>query len=118
MSLEVWVEGVEWFLLANSLVSASLYARLHSAKWEGTIVLDMHCFSNMVEHRENLANWVGLFDSAMVMMKEMVVVTSLKREVDFATLYYIVEHDIVEAGKKKMDRGTYLIVTAAINGID
>ena len=51
-------------------------------------------------------------------MKEMVVVTNLRREVDFATLYYISEHDIAEAGKKKMDRRTYLIVTAAIDGVD
>ena len=54
----------------------------------------------------------------MVMMKEMVVVTSLRREFDFATLYYIVEHDIARAVKKKMDRGTYLIVAAAIDGAD
>ena len=54
----------------------------------------------------------------MEMMKEMVVVTNLRREVDFATLYYITEHDIVKAGKKKMDRGTYLIVATAINGVD
>jgi len=54
----------------------------------------------------------------MVMMKKMVVVTSLKREVDFRTLYYIVEHDIVKARKKKMNRGTYLIVTATIDGTD
>ena len=38
------------------------------------------------------------------MMKGMVVVTNLRREVDFATLYYIVEHDIVEVGKKKSYR--------------
>jgi len=38
-----------------------------------------------------------------MVMKEMVVVTSLKREVDFATLYYIVEHDIVGSGKKNME---------------
>jgi len=68
-----------------------------------------------VEHRENLANWLGLFDLAMVMMKEMVIVTNLRREVDFATLYYIAEHDIVEAEKKKLDQGTYLIVTTAID---
>jgi len=54
----------------------------------------------------------------MVIMKEMVVVTSLKRKVDFATLYYIAKHDIVEARKKKMDRGTYLIVVAAIDDVD
>ena len=54
----------------------------------------------------------------MEMMKEMVVVTNLRREVDFSTLYYITEHDIVEDGKKKMDQGTYLIVVAAIDGVD
>ena len=65
-----------------------------------------------------MVNWVDLFGLAMVMMKEMVVVTNLRREVDFATLYYIAEHDIVEAGKKKLDRGTCLIVAAAIDGAD
>jgi len=54
----------------------------------------------------------------MVIMKEMVAVTNSKREVDFSTLYYIVEHDIVEADKKTLDLGTYLIVTAAIDGVD
>lgn len=47
---------MEWFLLVDSLVFVSLSARLDSAKWEGTIVLDMHCFASMVECRENLAN--------------------------------------------------------------
>ena len=79
---------------------------------------DIHYFANMVGYRENLANWVGLLDSAMEMMKEMIVVTNSRREVDFATLYYIVEHDIVEAEKKKMGLRTYLIVTAAIDGAD
>ena len=81
-------------------------------------MLDTHCFSSMMEHRENLANYIGLLDSIMVMMKEMVVVTNLRRDVDFATLYHIVEHDIVEDGKKKMDRGTYMIVAVAIDGGD
>ena len=53
-----------------------------------------------------------------MVMKEMVVVTNLRREVDFATLYYIVENDIVEAEKKKLDRGKYLVVVASINGAD
>jgi len=53
-----------------------------------------------------------------MVMKEMVVVTNLKREADFATLYYIAKHDIVEAGKKKMNRRTYLVVVAAIDGAD
>ena len=81
-------------------------------------MLDMHCFANMLGYRENLANWVGLLDLAMEMMKEMIVVTNSGREVDFATLYYIVEHDIAEAGKKKMDQRTYLVVEATINGAD
>ena len=54
----------------------------------------------------------------MVMMKEMVIVTNSTREVDFVALCYIVEHDIVEAEKKKLDLGTYLIVAAAIDSID
>ena len=81
-------------------------------------MLDIHYFANMVGYRENLANWVGLLDSAMEMMKEMAAVTNSGREVDFATLYYIAEHDIVEAEKKKLDRGKYLIVVAAIDGVD
>ena len=56
MELAAWVEGEEWFQLVDSSVFASFTARLDSAKWEGTIVLDMHCFANMVESRENLAN--------------------------------------------------------------
>jgi len=72
----------------------------------------------MVQYRENLANWVDLFDLAMVMMKEMVDVTNSRREVDFSTLYYIVEDAIVEAVKKKLDLGTYLIVAVAIDDID
>ena len=79
-------------------------------------MLDIHCFTNMVEYRENLANWVDLFGLAMAMMKEMVVVTNSRREVDFATLYYIVEHDIVEAEKKKLGLKTFLIVEIAIDG--
>jgi len=51
-------------------------------------------------------------------MKEMVVGTILKREVDFATLYYIAEHDIAKAGKKQMDQRTYLVVKAAIDDAD
>lgn len=50
-----------------------------------------------------------------MVMKERVVVTSLKTEADFATLYYIVEHDIAEARKKKMDWKTYLVVVASID---
>jgi len=72
----------------------------------------------MVEYRKNLANWVDLFGLAMVMMKEMVVVTTLRREVDFSTLCYIVEHDIMEAEKKKLDLGTYLIFAVAIDNFD
>lgn len=78
----------------------------------------MHCFANMVGYRENLANWVGLLDSAMEMMKEMIDVTNSRRKVDFATLYYIVEHDIVEPEKKKLGLKKYLIVAASIDGTD
>ena len=81
-------------------------------------MLDRQFLANMVEYRENLANWVDLFGLAMVMMKEMVVVTNLRREVDFSTLYYIVEHDIVEAEKKNLGLGTYLIVAVAVDGAD
>jgi len=72
----------------------------------------------MVGYRENLANWVGLLDLAMEMMKKMIAVTNSGREVDFATSYYIVEHDIVEAKKKKQGLKTYLIVVVAIVGVD
>jgi len=72
----------------------------------------------MVGYRENLANWVGLLDSATEMMKEMIVVTNSGREVDFATLYYIVERDLMEAEKKKLGLKTYMIFAAAIDGID
>ena len=68
----------------------------------------------MVGYREIFSNWVALLDSAM----EMIAVTNSGREVDFATLYYIVEHDTVEAEKKKLDLGTYLIVAVAIDGAD
>ena len=81
-------------------------------------MLDMHYFANMVGYRENLANWVGLLDSAMEMMKEMIVVTNSGREVDSETLYYIVEHDIVEAEKKKLGLKTYLIVMVSNDGAD
>ena len=53
-----------------------------------------------------------------MVMKEIVVVTSLGRVVDFATLYYIAKHDIAEVGKKKMDRRAYLVFVAAIDGAD
>lgn len=81
-------------------------------------MVEKHCFANMVGYRESLANWVGLLDSAMEMMKGMIVVTNSGREVDFSTLNYIVEHDIVEAGKKKVDLKTYLFVATAIDSID
>ena len=48
----------------------------------------------------------------------MVVVSNLGRGVDFATLYYIAEHDIAEAEKKKLDGGAYLIVAIAIDDVD
>ena len=56
IALAVSVEGGRWFQLADSSVFASLTTKLDSAKWKGTIVLDMHYFANMVESRENLAN--------------------------------------------------------------
>ena len=56
MVLAVWVEGEGWFQLPNSSAFASLTAKLDSARWKGTTVLDMHCFANMVESMESLAN--------------------------------------------------------------
>lgn len=56
MVLVVWVEGEGWFQLADSSGFSSLTAKLDSAKWKGTTVLDMHCFANMVESRESLVN--------------------------------------------------------------
>lgn len=53
-----------------------------------------------------------------MVMKEMVVVTNLRRVVDFATLYYIAKHDISEVGKKNMDQKEYLVVIVAIDGAD
>jgi len=72
----------------------------------------------MVGYRDNFSNWVGLLDSAVEMVKEMINVTNLGREVDFATLYYIVENDIVKVEKKELGLKTYLIVMATIDGID
>ena len=76
-------------------------------------MLGIRYFANMVGHRENSANWVGLPDSAMGLMKEMTVVTNSEMGVDFST-YYIVEHDMVEAEKKKSGLKTYLIALVAI----
>ena len=75
---------------------------------------DMGHFSNMVECKENSANQIGLFDSAIGLKKETIVVTSLKMgvEIDFST-YYIVEHYTVEAEKKRLGLETYQIVSAA-----
>lgn len=81
-------------------------------------MVEKHRFADMVGYRENLANWVGLLYSAMEMMKGMIVVTNSGREVDFSTLNYIVEHDIVEVGKKKLGLKMYLFVAATINGSD
>ena len=53
-------------------------------------MVDKHFFANMVGYRENLANWVVLLDSAMEMMKGMIVVTNLERKFGFSTLNYIV----------------------------
>jgi len=72
----------------------------------------------MVGYRENLANWVGLLDLAMEMMKGMIVVTNLGREVDVSTFNYIVENDIAEARKKKLGLKTYLFVAIAIDDTD
>jgi len=72
-------------------------------------------FSNMVERKESLANQIGLSDSSMDLEKETTVVTSSKMavEIGFAT-YCIVEHYMVEAGKKKLGLKTYQIASVAI----
>ena len=77
----------------------------------------MEDMANMVECKGNMANQIGLLDSATGLKKETTMVTSLKMGVgtDFAT-YYIVEHYIVEAEKKKLGLKTYLIVVVSING--
>jgi len=82
-----------------------------------SIVLGMHYFANMVGHRENSANLIGLLDSATRLMKETTVVTNLEMvvEVDFAT-YYIVEHYTVETEMKKLRPKTYQTVPAATDG--
>jgi len=54
----------------------------------------------------------------MEMMKGMIAVTNSRREVDFDTLNYIVEHGIAEAGKKKLGLKTYLFVAATTDGAD
>ena len=71
----------------------------------------------MVECKGNSANQIGLPDSATGLKKETTVVTSLKMRIgiDFAT-YYIVEHYIVEAEKKKLSLETYQIVSATTGG--
>jgi len=53
-----------------------------------------------------------------MVMKEMVVATSFGRVADLSTLYYIVEHDIAEVGKKNMDQRAYLVVVVAIDSTD
>ena len=75
---------------------------------------DMGHFSNMVECKGNLANLIGLFDSAMDLKKETIVVTSLKMgvEIDFST-YHIVEYYTVGVEKKRSSLETYQIVSAA-----
>jgi len=77
----------------------------------------MSYLANIEEYKENLANQIGLPDSAMGLKKEMTVVASLETGVgiDFAT-YYIVEHYIVEAEKKKLGLETYQIVSVATDG--
>lgn len=73
----------------------------------------MGYLANMVECKGNLANQIGLPNSATGLKKETTVVTSLETEVgiDFAT-YYIVGHYIVGAEKKKLGLKTYQIVSA------
>ena len=77
----------------------------------------MGYFANMVECKGNSANQIGLPDSATGLKKETIVMTSLKMGVgtDFAT-YYIVEHYIVEAQKKRLGLKTYQIVLATTGG--
>ena len=78
---------------------------------------DMGCYEKIVEYKENLANWIGMPESATGLKKETTVVTSLKMGVgtEFST-YYIVEHYIVEAEKKKLGLETYQIVSATTGG--
>ena len=77
-------------------------------------MVDTSYFANMVGYKEDSANQIDLPDSATGLRKETTVVTSLETEVgiEFAT-YYIVEHYIVEAEKKKLGLKTYHIVSAA-----
>ena len=74
-------------------------------------------FANMVEYKGNSANQFGLFDSAMGLKKEMIVVTSLQMgfEIDFAT-YHIVEHYTVGFERKRLGPETYQVVSAATGG--
>ena len=71
--------------------------------------------ANMVGHKENLANQIGLSDSSTDLEKETVVMTSSEMgvEIGFAT-YYIAEHYTAEAGKKKLGLKTYQISLVAI----
>ena len=75
---------------------------------------DMGHFANMVECKGNSANQIGLFDSAMGLKKETIVVTSLKMgvEIDFAT-YHIVEHYTAEFERKRLSPEIYQVVSAA-----
>lgn len=82
-----------------------------------TIVLDMHCFAKMVDSRESLANWIDLFDLAM-MKWEMAVVTSCGKVAYFATFHYITKHYTEETEKKRMDQWAYLFVVAMIGDTD
>ena len=78
---------------------------------------DMGHFANMVECKGNSANQFGLFDSAMDLKKETIVVTSLKMgvEIDFST-YHIVEHYTVGFERKRLSLETYQVVLAATGG--
>lgn len=81
-------------------------------------MVEKHCFANMVGYKENLVNWICFLDSSMEIMKGMIAVTNSRRDIDFVTLNYIVEHDIVDARKKKLCLKTYLFVMATIGSID
>ena len=69
-----------------------------------------------VNRKEIQANYFDLFDLAK-MWEEMAVVTNQGKMVDSSTSHYIVEHYIEEV-ENKMDHLAYLMVVAAIVGVD
>ena len=89
--MTVWVEEGGLFLLADLRVFSSSTTSFDSARWRVTIVLDMHCFSKMVDSKESSTSRFDLFDLAMMMWK-MAVVTSWGKVADFFTFHYTVEH--------------------------